>query len=96
MKYTYTITVEKKPVEGKTAEGPMLFEAGSHDDVSDLLDRARQQGAFDEATRCALVVGAKLLGSAVLSNRDSVSMAKLMPHFKALMKELKRSLSGEL
>ena len=92
MKYTYNVVLEQQPA-GDDGASSQQFEFESHDDVFTILEGLRGQESLDENTRAALVVGIKSLGYAMLANKDSQTMSNLMPHFKELMKELKKGLA---
>ena len=94
MKYAYNVIVEQQPA-GNDGDSSLQFEFESHDDVFVILERLRGQKYLDENTRTALIVGINSLGYAILANRDSQTMAGLLPQFKALMKELKKGLAGD-
>ncbi|WP_462325573.1 DUF3861 family protein [Desulfoplanes sp.] len=94
MKYAYNVIVEPQPA-GSDGASSLQFGFESHDDVLAILEGLRGQESLDKNTRAALIVGIKSLGYAILANRDSQTMAGLLPQFKALMKELKQGLAGD-
>ncbi len=91
MSYTYHVSVkENTPTrENNTVQ----FDMTSHDDVFGIVEKLGTLDVLDENTRSAFVFGLKSLGYALLSHRDSPMVAKLMPHFSSLMKEMKSEIA---
>jgi hypothetical protein len=85
--YRYCITVEPLAVAAKVPA--LSFETASHDEILELVSRARQRGDFDAETAAAFTVGLKLLGEVLLHNRRHPLFASFHPHFGQFMKRLK-------
>ncbi|MBR6975828.1 MAG: DUF3861 domain-containing protein [Ottowia sp.] len=89
--HRYRITVEHladkdgAPVQ----EVPIVFEAPSHDDIAQTVQRAQQGQELDEATAQRMVVGLKLLGEVILENRGNAFFDALGTHFRDIMKAVK-------
>ncbi|TQD40986.1 DUF3861 domain-containing protein [Lysobacter aestuarii] len=92
--HRYRVTLEH--LAQPRAEGPLhpplVFEDGNHDDIFEIVERQRATGRFgteDEAAAFAL--GLKLLGEAVLRNRQDA----LLQQFKPALGEVIRALKDE-
>lgn len=87
-KHQYRITVEH--LEGPNGESlhdaPLTFLAGNHDDILALADRT---GAHDDKDR-AFLIGLKLLGEALLDDRENPLYSDFTPHFRDFMKRIKQ------
>ena len=82
-KHSYTVTVDETGQAGRRLYFPMH----SHDDIMLLAEKA---GA-DDPNRLRLLLGVKLLGGALLEDRDNPLYANFLPHFAAFMQALKAS-----
>lgn len=92
MEYRYRITVEH--LSG-TSEFPALrFEAASHDEILELVRRARQRGDFDADTAAAFTVGLKFFSEVMLQNREHPLFETFHPRFRQFMKRLKGNAAG--
>ncbi|ENO84781.1 DUF3861 domain-containing protein [Thauera linaloolentis] len=70
---------------------PLVFEAGSHDEIIGIVEMVRRRELLDAQTTAAFVVGQKLFGEAVLENRSNPLFSEFWPHFLDFMKKLKGS-----
>ncbi|MBQ6657215.1 MAG: DUF3861 domain-containing protein [Ottowia sp.] len=89
--HRYRITVEHlADKEGAPAqEAPIVFEAPSHDDIAQTVQRAQQGQGLDEVTAQRMTVGLKLLGEVILENRSNAFFDALGTHFREIMKTVK-------
>lgn len=86
-KHLFRISVEhiSDPKGTPGTEPPMVFQTESHDNI---LEMAEKFGFTDDKQR-SFLVGLKLFGEALLSDRDNPLYQDLLPHFGAFMKKLK-------
>jgi len=87
MKNRYRITVE--PLNDPS-HPPLVFEAGSHDDVLALVERARARGDVPADSVPAFIVGLKLFAGVMLSMKGHPLFAGFAPHFREFMGQLKQ------
>lgn len=91
-RHTYRISLERvSDNRGNRVEGEkMEFLAESHDDI---LALARRIGKTEDRD-LAFLVGLKLFGEILLSDRDNPRYKDFLPHFGAFMKAIKESRQG--
>lgn len=87
-KHKYNVVLEEQ-----STDSSLQFEIGSHDDLFGILERMSSNESLDENTRNALIVGIKSIGSVLMANKETQPLSNLMPHFKELMKTLKKGLA---
>ncbi len=80
-KHSYTITVEDADEAGRR----LSFQVNSHDDIMLLAGKV---GA-DDPHKLRLLLGVKLLGGALLEDRDNPLYKEFLPRFGAFMQTLK-------
>lgn len=89
--HRYRITVEyiADPDGHPQQREPLVFEAGSHDEILGIVELARKSRLMDEQTMAPFVVGQKLFGEVVMENRGNPLFADFWPHFLEFMKKFK-------
>ncbi len=89
--HRYRVTLEYlTDADGNPQDGePLVFEAGSHDEIFGIVKLARESQLLDEQSMTAFVVGQKLLGEVVLENRKKPIFSEFWPHFIDFMKTFK-------
>lgn len=90
--HRYRVTVQEiTNTEGQPPANDQLlqFEASSHDDLHDIVGRARQLDIFNEESATTFAIGLKLFGGILLEHRDSPLFAEFAPHFGQFMRSLK-------
>ncbi|MCC9596143.1 MULTISPECIES: DUF3861 domain-containing protein [unclassified Rubrivivax] len=90
--HRYRITVEHLAdadgnLPGNTA--PLVFEAGSHDNILQIVERLRGHPGLPPESAPAFGVGLKLFGEVMLENRKSPLFVDFSPHFRDFMQALK-------
>ncbi|UPT36787.1 DUF3861 domain-containing protein [Pseudomonas amygdali] len=96
--HRYQVTVQEVPGPqgGQPADAQAIrFEVGSHDDLHDIVGRAKALGAFDDEAATAFAVGLKLFGGVMLEHRDHPLFAEFAPHFGQFMRSLKGKNKGD-
>jgi len=97
--HRYQITVQEAPISEDGAAivnyAPIRFEAASHDDLHEIVARAKALGAFDDEAATAFAVGLKLFGGVMLENRDHPLFADFVPHFAQFMRSVKSKSRGD-
>lgn len=91
-KYRYEISVKAtadRDGQAISTGEPLVFNAATHDELFDIVARARSMKLFDDETAVSFAVGLKLFSEVMLTNRDSELFKDLAPHFGAFMKKLK-------
>ena len=78
-----------------TAQQPLQFVAGNHDDILAVGERLRGRGDFSANDAAAFGVGLKLFGEVMLHNKSNPLFASLMPHFGQFMQDLKKGAGKE-
>lgn len=68
---------------------PLVFEAGSHDEIFGIVKLVRNSELLDAQTTAAFVVGQKLFGEVMLENRNNPLFSEFWPHFLDFMKKFK-------
>lgn len=88
-KHVFKITVERVDDQHGDPgnDPPLVFTAQNHDNI---LELAARRGGGDER-QLAFIVGLKLLGEALLADRDNPLYRDFIPHFGEFMKNLKQS-----
>jgi hypothetical protein len=69
--YRITVTPTGAPVEGAPLPPPLSFEATNHDDIIAIVERARAGSGLAADDAASMAVGLKLLGEAVLREKDN-------------------------
>ena len=92
-KHQYRVTVEYlADADGQPVDAaPLQFSAPNHDDVFALVAKMQERSALRADDVARFVVGLKLMGEAMLENKDDPLFAALKPHFGEFMKTLKQS-----
>lgn len=91
--HRYRITVEHLALpDGSVPSEPrtLRFEAGNHDDLFDIVERARRRGDLAESDTVPFAIGLKLFSEVMLQNRGLPLFEGFAPHFKAFMQQLKQ------
>ena len=70
-------------------EAPLVFEAGNHDDIFQIVERMKKREGFTESSATALAVGLKLFSEVMLEHKAHPLFSSFKPHFSEFMKELK-------
>ena len=90
--HTYRVTLEY--LGGKHAgpelHAPVRFEAGNHDDLFEIIERAQAAKITDEDEAAALALGLKLFGEVLLKHRKDSLFADLQPAFRAFIAAFKQ------
>lgn len=71
-----------------TDESPIIFNAPSHEDIKQILEKAKKNN-LDENLATRFVIGLKLLGEVLLEDKDNPLFKELKPHFGEVMKIIK-------
>jgi hypothetical protein len=90
MPYAYRFIVQRlaaSPLNGAARE--MSFDATTHDEIIQLVDRIKSRQILPEDEAAAFTVGLKLFGEIMLRHRHEPLFAGLFPHFGTFMKRLK-------
>jgi len=89
--HRYRVTLEYLADAAGTEQQaePLVFEAGSHDEIFGIVDLARKAELMDKETTTTLIVGQKLFGEVVMENRTNPLFADFWPHFLEFMKKFK-------
>ncbi|MBK1715794.1 DUF3861 domain-containing protein [Rubrivivax gelatinosus] len=90
--HRYRITVEHlADAEGRPPAdpGPLVFEAGNHDDIFAIVQRLRSRGELPPEAATAFAVGLKLFSEVMLEHRELPLFAGFAPHFRDFMRSLK-------
>ncbi len=85
MAHLYQITVQNQHDSSQQLD----FTASLHDDLFEILAKVSTRLALPPAQQQAFVVGLKLLGETLMQQHRDPLLKPLLPHFKALMMELK-------
>jgi Domain of Unknown Function with PDB structure (DUF3861) len=91
--HRYRITLEHLA----TAKGepgthpPLAFEARNHDDLFQIVERARGKQLLDADSATAMVLGLKLLSEVALENRDNPLFAELRGPLREFIMKLKKT-----
>ena len=91
--HQYRITIEHLTLPdgmAAPASAPLVLEVGSHDNLADIVARARQRGDLPPADAAAFVVGLKLFSEVMLQHRELPLFADFGLHFRAFMQRLKQ------
>jgi hypothetical protein len=70
---------------GEELHAPLQFEAGNHDDLFEIIERAQAASLTDEDESAALALGLKLFGEVLLKHRKDPLFADLQPAFRAFI-----------
>lgn len=96
--HRYQVTVAEIPAAPDQAavnDQPIHFEVDSHDDLHEIVARAKALGAFDDEAATAFAVGLKLFGGVMLAYREQPLFAEFAPHFGQFMRSLKGKSKGD-
>lgn len=66
---------------GPETHAPLQFEAGNHDDLFMIIERAQTAGITDKDEAAALALGLKLFGEVLLKHRKDPLFSALQPAF---------------
>ncbi|MRT92605.1 DUF3861 domain-containing protein [Ancylomarina sp. 16SWW S1-10-2] len=84
----YKITVEEL-----TGENTLAFEAESHEDILEIVEKLKTHPDFGNDAE-AFGLGLKLFTSVMMKQKSNPLFKNLMPHFKDFMKGLKGAGKG--
>lgn len=82
-KYQVTVREAEEPSKGFAVD----FE--SHEDLFEILERARSKGQLSEEEVKRFCLGLKLFSGVLLAHREEQPFAALMPAFGSFMRALK-------
>ncbi|MDR0701526.1 MAG: DUF3861 domain-containing protein [Azoarcus sp.] len=95
-KYRYRITLEQlDAAPAETASRTLQFGFGNHDDIFAILGRLERRGDFAVQDIPQFVVGLKLLGNILMTNKENALFASFKSHFVEFMRELKKGTPGK-
>lgn len=90
MKHTYRIAVsEHNPQRDNQLEEVMLFDAAVHDNLTELLPKVTTRLELSAEQSQAFLLGLKLLGEVIMTERANPLIRELAPHFRAMMQVIK-------
>lgn len=90
MKNAYRISVtETNPEQNNQLQEVMLFDAVIHDNLAELLPRVTDRLELSADKSQAFLLGLKLLGEVIMTERSHPLMRDLAPHFRAIMQVVK-------
>ncbi len=90
--HRYRVTLEHlaHPRAEGQVHAPLVFEDGNHDDIFEIVEHQRASGRFGTADEAAaFALGLKLLGEAVLRNRQDALLQQLKPALGDFIRALK-------
>jgi hypothetical protein len=88
--YAVTIADQTPRAEGAKTATDLGFSFESHDDLNQIVERARGKALFgNEDETKAFCVGLKVLGGVLLQHRDEALFKEFAGAFGAFMKTLK-------
>lgn len=82
-KYQVSVQELDEPSKG------FAFHFDSHEDLFDILERARRKGKLSEDEVKQFCLGIKLFSGIVLAHREEQPFAALLPAFGSFMRALK-------
>jgi hypothetical protein len=90
--HNYRVTIEYLGGKHAGAElhAPLRFEAGNHDDLFEIIARAKAANITDEDESAALALGLKLFGEVLLKHRKDPLFADLQPAFREFIAAFKQ------
>ena len=91
----YKITVDEILGENKFSEKKRKFEAESHDNLFDIVDKLKQHPDFNDNEAASLGIGLKLFSGVLIKQKENPLFKTFMPHFKEFMMGLKRNGKGK-
>lgn len=90
MHHSYRISVvETHSTQNAQADEVMLFDTSLHDSLSDLLPKVSLGLGLSAEKSQAFLLGLKLLGEVIMTERSHPTMRELAPHFRAIMQVIK-------
>jgi len=92
--HNYRVTLEYLGGKhaGAESHAPIRFEAGNHDDLFAIIERAKAAKLADENETAALALGLKLFGEVLLKHRKDPLFADLQPAFLEFIGAFKQRL----
>jgi hypothetical protein len=92
-KYQYQVTIERviDEAEVETPLERIQFNVQSHDEIFQVIEKARARDDFSSGHTEAFVVGLKLLGGVLLENKNHFLLSDFSKQFGEFMKKLKSS-----
>lgn len=81
----YHIAVTALNDQAQTAEALMDFECAFHDNLAELLPKVTERLALSADKAPAFLLGLKLLGEVLMSERSNPNLKAMAPHFKEIM-----------
>ena len=93
MPYTYRVALKHvsassgNPVHGGVCE----FETTNHDDILQIIERARQNSILPEEDVAAFCLGLKLLAEVVMKHRGEPLFSEFWPHLGDFVRGIKAS-----
>ncbi|HWT71597.1 MAG TPA: DUF3861 domain-containing protein [Oxalicibacterium sp.] len=90
--HTYRVTLEYLGGKhaGSEPHPPVRFEAGNHDDLFNIIARAKSARITDGDEAAALTLGLKLFGEVLLKHRKDPLFADLQPVFREFISTFKQ------
>jgi hypothetical protein len=97
--HLYRVTLEQlDAVSPDAASRQLQLDFGNHDDIFSIIEIERQAAAATGLSAddgAMLVVGLKLFGKVIMSNRGNELFSAFEPHFIDFMKNLKKNLKKD-
>lgn len=90
--HRYRITIEQLAAAGAntSAQGPISFEVTNHDNIFEIIERAKKRSDLSPEHATAFAVGLKLFSEVMLHNRGLPLFSEFQSHFKTFMQKLKQ------
>lgn len=90
MNNSYRISVvETHPQQNEHTQEVMLFYTSLHDSLTELLPKVSAGLGLSAEKSQAFLLGLKLLGEVIMTERSHPTMRELAPHFRAMMQVVK-------
>lgn len=90
MKNAYRISVtETHPELTNQQREIMLFDTDMHDNLAELLPKVTSRLGLSAEKSQAFLLGLKLLGEVMMTERSHPLLRELAPHFRAMMQAVK-------
>ncbi|WP_293775495.1 DUF3861 domain-containing protein [uncultured Oxalicibacterium sp.] len=81
---------------GPEAHAPLQFDAGNHDDLFMIIERAQAVDITDKDEAAALALGLKLFGEVMLKHRKDPLFSPLQPAFVEFISAFKQRIRDAL
>jgi hypothetical protein len=90
----YRIVIEDMNTESDDNPGTLQLEVQDREDIFAIVDTLKKGSGLDEQSATQVGIALRLLGPAMMQNREHPLFVDFMPHFKDFMVNMKKTMKN--